>query len=126
MTARADARRRALARLLATLGVAGGMALLTRPQEVVDALAPGFPKERLWLARLLGARLLAQHAAVLAAPRRGLVRAGSAVDLLHAASMVPFVASPRYGRAARISGGLAAGYAAVAPALAPDDRSERG
>ena len=45
------------------------------------------------------------------------------MDLLHAASMVPFVVSPRYGRAARISGGLAAVYAAVALAVAP--RSER-
>jgi hypothetical protein len=32
--------------------------------------------------------------------------------------MVPFVASPQYGRAARISGGLAAGYAAAAVPLA--------
>ena len=48
------------------------------------------------------------------------MRLGSAVDLAHAASMVPFVASPRYGRAARISGGLARG-AAVALAVAPRD-----
>jgi hypothetical protein len=48
-----------------------------------------------------------------------LVRAGSAVDLLHAASMVPFAGSTRYGRAARLSGGLAAGYAAVAMAVGP-------
>ena len=46
-----------------------------------------------------------------------------AVDLLHAASMVPFVASPRYGRAARVSGGLAAAYAAVALAVAPRSES---
>jgi hypothetical protein len=41
------------------------------------------------------------------------------VDLLHAATMVPFVASPHYGRAARISGALAATYAAAALAVAP-------
>jgi hypothetical protein len=35
--------------------------------------------------------------------------------------MVPFVASPRYGPAARISGGLAAIYAAIALAVAPRD-----
>jgi hypothetical protein len=59
---------------------------------------------------------------VLTAPTAGWVRLGSAVDLAHAATMVPFVASPRYGRAARISGGLAAAYAAVALALAPRGR----
>ena len=80
------------------------------------------PRDRLWLVRLLGARLVAQHGAVLTAPSAGLVRLGSAVDLVHAASMVPFVASPRYGRAARISGGLAAAYAAVALAVAPRGR----
>ncbi|TFV62665.1 UNVERIFIED_ORG: hypothetical protein E4P37_16495 [Bacillus sp. AZ43] len=112
------ARRRGI-RLLAGIGLASGLALLARPQELVDRVAPAFPRERVWLVRALGARLVAQHGAVLCAPRRGLVRAGSAVDLLHAASMVPFVASPRYGPAARISGGLAAAYGAVALAAAP-------
>jgi hypothetical protein len=121
-----DGRRRRITRLLAGLGMASGVLLLARPQQVVDAVAPAFPRDRLPLVLVLGARLVAQHGAVLAAPRPGLVRLGSAVDLLHAASMVPFVASPRYGRAARISGGLAAAYAAVALGLAPRGRSERG
>jgi hypothetical protein len=120
-----DGRRRTATRLLAGVGAASGAALLARPQQVVDRLAPALPRERLWLARTLGARLLAQHGAVLVAPGPRLVRLGSAIDLLHAASMVPFVASPRYGRAARISGGLAAAYAAVALAVAPARRSER-
>ncbi|MCW2740765.1 MAG: hypothetical protein JWR45_1187 [Blastococcus sp.] len=119
MTARSEFPRRALTRLMAGAGAASGVLLLTQPLHVVDALAPAFPRERLWLVRALGARLLAQHGAVLVAPRSRLVRLGSAVDLLHAASMVPFVASPRYGPAARVSGGLAAAYAAVALALAP-------
>jgi hypothetical protein len=114
-----DGYRRRLTRLLVGLGVASGVALLTRPQQVVDRLAPAFPADRLWLVRALGGRLLAQHGAVLAAPDRRLIRASSAVDLLHAASMVPFLASPHYGRAARISGGLAAAYAAAALAVAP-------
>ena len=122
MTARAQRRRRALTRLLAGLGAGTGVALLARPRRVVDALAPEFPHDRLWLVRLLGVRLVVQHGAVVAAPTTGLVRLGSAVDLAHAASMVPFVASPRYGRVARISGGLAAGYAAIALAVAPRDR----
>jgi hypothetical protein len=121
MTTRADGRRRALTRLLAGLGIGSGMALLARPERIVDAVAPEFPRDRLTLVRLLGVRLVAQHAAVLTAPGAGSVRLGSAVDLVHAATMVPFVASPRYGRAARISGGLAAAYAAVALAVAPRD-----
>jgi hypothetical protein len=108
-----------MTRTLAGLGVASGLALVARPQQVVDRLAPAFPKDRLWLVRALGTRLLLQHGAVLARPDGRLVRLGSAVDLVHAASMVPFVASPRYGPAARISGGLAAASAAVALAVAP-------
>jgi hypothetical protein len=119
MTGRADAGRRALTRLVAGVGLAAGTALLAGPQRIVDAVAPEFPRERLWLVRLLGARMVAQHGAVLTVPTAALARVGSAVDLVHAASMVPLVASPRYGRAARLSGGLAAGYAAVALAVAP-------
>jgi hypothetical protein len=112
-------RRRTVTRVLAGLGAASGVALLARPQRVVDRLCPELPHDRVFLARLLGVRLLLQHGAVLLEPNALLVRAGSAVDLLHAASMVPFTASARYGRAARISGALAAGYAAVAMAVAP-------
>ena len=111
--------RRTATRTLALLGTWSGIALLSRPQKVVDAVAPAFPGDRLWLVRALGARLVAQHGAVLATASPRLVRLGSAVDLVHAASMVPFVASPRYGRAARISGGLAAAYAAVALGVVP-------
>ena len=104
---------------MAGLGVVTGGVLLARPQQVVDRVTPAFPASRSWLVRALGVRLLVQHGAVLAAPDRPLIRASSAVDLLHAASMVPFVASPQYGRAARVSGGLAAAYAAAALAIAP-------
>ena len=117
-----DRARLGLTRVLAGLGVGTGLAMLARPERIVDAVAPAFPRERLWLVRLLGARLVAQHGAVLTAPTAGVVRLGSAVELAHAATMVPFVASPRYGGAARISGGLAAAYAAVALAVAPRGR----
>jgi hypothetical protein len=109
-------------RLLPALGLAAGGLLLARPRRVVDAVAPQVPRQRLWLVRALGVRLLVQHGAVLARPERPVVRASAAVDLLHAASMVPFLASPRYGRAARISGGGAAAYAAVALAATSRDR----
>ncbi len=108
-------------RSLAAAGVVAGLALVTRPRQVADAVAP-FPSSRLWVARLLGARLLVQHAAVLAAPRPAVLRAAAAVDGLHAASMVPLLRSARYGRAARVSGGAAAGTALVAVALASERR----
>jgi hypothetical protein len=114
-----DRTRRRLTRLMAGLGVVSGGVLLTRPQQVVDRLAPAFPTSRRWLVRALGVRLLVQHGAVLAVPDRPLIRASSGVDLLHAATMVPFVVSPQYGRAARLSGGLAAAYAAAALVVAP-------
>jgi len=110
---------RLLSRLLALAGLACGITLLARPQQVVDAVAPAFPADKTWLVRALGIRLLVQHGAVLVSPSPAVIRASSAVDLVHAASMVPFVASPRYGRPARLSGGLAAAYAAIALAVAP-------
>ena len=122
MTA-SDPTRRRLTRLMAILGVATGSVLASRPQVVVDRVAPAFPASRRWLVRALGVRLLVQHGAVLALPDPRIIRASSAVDLLHAATMVPFLASPHYGRAARISGALAAAYSAAALAVAP--RSDR-
>ena len=116
--------RRTVTRLLAAVGAVGGAVLLAEPQEVVDRLCPDLPHNRVWLARVLGARMLLQNVALLVRPTGGLVRVMSAVDLLHAASMVPFVGSARAGRAAQISGAVAAGYAVVAMAAAP--RSERG
>ena len=111
------ARRQWPTRLLSGAGAAWGLALLTRPRRVVAALCPEFPPFRLWIVRLLGARLAAQHVAVLLTPEAPVLRAASAVDLLHAASMVPLLGSARYRRAALISGGIAAAYAAVAPRL---------
>ena len=111
--------RRAVTRLLASLGAGWGLTLLARPRATVDRLCPEYPRSRVWVVRLLGARLLAQHAAVLAAPGGRLVVAASGIDLLHAATMVPLLREPRYRRAALISGGVAALSAAVFPAAAP-------
>jgi hypothetical protein len=99
-------------------GVVAGLVLLARPGPALDRLAPGFPRERRWVVRLLGARLVAQHAAVLVAARPGVVRAAAAVDVVHAATMLPLVRSPRYGRAARISAAVAATYAVGAYGVA--------
>jgi hypothetical protein len=102
--------RAVLRRVPAAGGVVAGLVLLVGPEPALRRLAPEFPREQRWVARLLGARLVAQHAAVLAAPRPAVLRAAAAVDLLHAATMVPLLRSPRYGRAARVSGAVAAGY----------------
>jgi hypothetical protein len=97
-------------RVPSAAGLAAGAVLVLRPEGALTRLAPEYPRQRRWVVRLLGARLVAQHAAVLAAPRPAVLRAAAAVDLLHAATMLPLLRSPRYGRAARLSGGLAAGY----------------
>jgi hypothetical protein len=109
--------RTVLRRVPAAAGAVAGVVLLAATAPALRRLAPEFPRERRWVVRLLGARLLAQHAAVLAAPRPAVLRAAAAVDLLHAATMTPLVRSPRYGRAARISAAVAAAYA-VEQALA--------
>jgi catechol 2,3-dioxygenase-like lactoylglutathione lyase family enzyme len=108
---------RTLARLLSVAAAVAGLTLLVRPRRVVAAVCPEFPESRIWLVRVLGARMVGQHAAVLAFPERPVVRVSAAVDLVHAATMAPFVGSARYGPAARISGGLALGYAALAAAV---------
>ena len=112
-------RRRALTRVLAALSGVCGVLLLVRPRPIVEALCPEFPESKQWVVRVLGARLVVQHAVVLASPARRHVRVAATVDLVHAASMVPLLWSPRYRRAALVSGGYAALYAATAPAVAP-------
>lgn len=107
-----------LARLVSAAGLTTGLALLTRPQQVLGAVAPAFPQERRWLVRALGARMLVQHGAVLVRPEPAVLTAGAGVDLLHAASLLPFLASARYGRAARISGAAALASALLAGACA--------
>ncbi len=121
-----DDRRRRLTRLLAGTGAAAGLALVARADQVVGALCPELPRSRRWAVRLLGARLVVQHGAVLAVPAARTVRIGSGVDLVHAASMVPLARSAPYRRAAVISGAVAAGYAVLAPAVAPRPERRQG
>ena len=101
-------------RVLSGAGIVAGAVLLLRPDAALDRVAPEYPRERRWVVRALGARLVAQHAAVLAAPSPVVLRAAGATDLLHAATMLPLLRSPRYGSAARTSGGLAAAYGVLA------------
>ena len=110
------------ARVLSAAGATVGLALLARPLRVLDAVAPAFPRERAWLVRALGARMLVQHAVVLGRTGPGVVTAGAALDVLHAASMLPFLGSPRYGRAARISAAVALGSAVAGRVSAGSQR----
>jgi hypothetical protein len=95
-----------------------GAVLLVRPRAVAGALTPEYPADRDWVARLLGARLVVQHAVVLALPDRTLVYGGVAVDALHALSMLPFTGSATYRRAALISAGTTGASGALTAALA--------
>lgn len=103
-------------------GLAAGLLLLTRPTAVAAAVDPRFPRDRLWIARVLGARLLAQHALVLVRPDGTSLRLASVVDGLHAASMLPVLALPRYRRAALVTGGLAAASAMAGRSVAGSGR----
>jgi hypothetical protein len=107
-----------LLRGLAATGVAWGGLLLVRPRLVAKVLAPEFPADRDWIARVLGARLVVQDTALFLAPTRSAAVAGAAVDGVHALSMLPWLGSARYRRAAAISGAVAAVGAATAGVLA--------
>ena len=116
-------RRRARSRLLAAFGGVWGLLLLLRPGPLAEVVCPELPESQQWVVRLLGGRLVVQYALVLSRPTGRRVRAAATVDGLHAASMVPLLWWPRYRRAALVSGGCAAFYAATATATAMAPRS---
>lgn len=94
---------------------AWGTALAYRPGTALTAVGgpAASPRERLVL-RLLGARHLGQAAVTAAVPTPGVLAAGSAVDLLHAASCLALaLAGPRWRRAGGL-GCLSASAFAVA------------
>ncbi|MGY1703390.1 hypothetical protein ACI79C_02360 [Geodermatophilus sp. SYSU D00697] len=101
-------RRRRLTHLIAGAGAAWGTALLAVPDRVTDALCPELPRDRRWAVRVLGARMVVQHATLLVAPGRPVRPIAAAVEGLHAVSMLPLLGRPRYRRAALISAGIAA------------------
>lgn len=86
-----------------------GSALLCCAPVMVRVLhAPRDDKWALVVARVLGARHLAQAAITLAAPSRNVVIAGSIVDALHGASGVAMsVADARWRRAAATDAAVA-------------------
>jgi hypothetical protein len=100
---------------LAGLARAGyGLALLCAPGLLIG-VATGRPPSRRAkaVARLLGARHLAQAAVCGAIPARGLLVAGAAADGLHAASMLALArADARVRRAVLADAGIEALFAA--------------
>jgi hypothetical protein len=91
----------------------GGL-LLAAPGIALETLT-GRPATRSQerLLRVLGARHLVQGGLDLVRPTCGLLRAGAAVDLLHAATCAGAVAfSPAWRRAALVDGAGAMGFAA--------------
>ena len=93
-----------------------GVALLCVPGPMITAVtgAPASGRVRA-VARVLGARQLAQAAVCGLAPARGLVQAGAAADGLHAASMLALAGTePTLRRALVADGAIAAAFASVA------------
>jgi hypothetical protein len=91
-----------------------GLTTLNKPDAVSRRIAPGSSMPPTWLARLLGARLLAQAVVQFARPRRNSALAGAAIDAAHASSMIPVAALlPAYRRIALASALEAVSAAAV-------------
>jgi hypothetical protein len=103
--------------LLSAALASWGAVLLVRPRPVVAAVAPEYPADHDWVVRVLGARQVLQNGVLLATRNPALGRAGAAVDALHALSMLPVTRSPRYGRAALVSGAIAAGSGVLTAVL---------
>jgi hypothetical protein len=96
--------RAAAARAVAAVNALTGLALIARPEQVVEAVThgPRIPAKN--VVRFLGARLVVQGVLLTVLPRRRVVSACAAVDLTHAASMYALCAArPRYRRAALAS-----------------------
>jgi hypothetical protein len=101
--------------LIAAVTTAVGALALSSPRRL-SRLAAGSAAAvpPAWIVRLLGIRYLMQAAAEFARPTRTVWRASSAIDDLHAATMVAAAFTwPSYRRLALASGVLATGSAAA-------------
>jgi hypothetical protein len=108
-------------RLLAGSWLGLGAFLVIQPDRALAVVGQPAPRPGLvTVTRVLGARTAVQNLVVLAAPARTVVRAGVAVDALHALSMLAAALRwPAYRRAALASGTMAAVAAALGRASAP-------
>jgi hypothetical protein len=104
----------AICRLVSASRALLALGLLLQPERLAMLVGHGGRLPARWLVRLLGARMLAQSGLELARPTRPVLRAGTAVDALHAASMLALAARrPDYRRSALASAVVAAGSAAA-------------
>jgi hypothetical protein len=96
-----------------------GVALLCVPGKLIMARTGRRPSRRVRaVARLLGVRHLTQALVCGAVPTRWLIRAGTAADVLHAASMLALAGEdPWLQPAALTDAGIATGFAAVGAAF---------
>jgi hypothetical protein len=97
-----------------------GAALLLQPGPAIRLATGHRPSRRACrVARLLGARHLAQATLTAFAPRPGVFAAGADVDVLHAASMVMLAAADRAARRTALTDAVAeAALAAAGRAVA--------
>lgn len=104
---------RAAVRLFGAGRTAWGLTVLCAPDRVLVAVAGRVPSyDSVQVARVLGAREIAQGAVTALAPSRRVLVWGAVVDALHATSMAGLAAvSPRHRRPALASAGLAAAAA---------------
>ena len=108
---------RRVPRLVAAPWALWGTAMLVRPGDVTRLVCGGGPEPDARIVRVLGARLVAQHALTLVRPTRAVILAGAGVDLLHAASMgLARLRWPRYARPIWVSAATSA-VSALASAL---------
>ena len=118
----------ALGRALQLARAGYGVTLLLQPGPAIR-LATGRPPSRraCRVARLLGARHLAQATLTALAPRPGVFAAGAAADALHAASMLMLAVADRTARRTALTDALAeAVFAAAGLAAASGDRFASG
>jgi hypothetical protein len=111
-------KRVAVTRSVAAVNTLTGLALLARPEQVVEVVTHGRRIPAKNVVRVLGARLALQGVLLSLVPRYRVVAACAAVDLTHAASMYALCgARPRYRRAA-LASALAATASGVLTAAA--------
>ncbi len=102
-------------RLLSAVRAGWGGVLLFAPVVARRIGGPGFaPPHSIAIARVLGARHLAQAAVTALAPTPAVAALGAVTDALHASgNLVAAGVSPRWRRAATIDAAIAAAFAAA-------------
>jgi hypothetical protein len=120
MNAHDPATLRVATQVFGAAGAAVGLATVAfAPRAAALAARSGYSVPDARIVRVLGARQAVQGVATALEPSAAVLGLGSVVDLSHALSMVPVIASwTRFRRPATISAALAAASAAMGAVLA--------